>query len=116
MNWIFIGISVMYALMCAAPAAMKLSGSAQMRTAAEHFGISWNRYRVIGILEAAASAGALAGICWRPIGLAAGLGMVSLLIGAAIYHRRAQDTFGESVSAFVFLAASAAYIGFWVAM
>lgn len=115
MNPIFIGVSVVYALMCAAPAAMKLTGTAQMRTAAAHFGIQWNRYRVIGTLEAVAAAGVLAGICWRTVGLAAGLGMVALLIGAVMMHRRADDAFSESVSALVFLAASVVYLGFWMA-
>ena len=116
MTPVFIGVSVVYALMCAAPAAMKLTGTAQMRTAAEHFGIPWNRYRVIGILEAAAAAGVLAGICWRIVGLAAALGMVALLVGAAIMHRRAHDAIRESVSALVFLAASVVYLGFWMAV
>lgn len=115
MNSIFIGVSVVYALLCAAPAAMKLSGSAQMRTAAEHFGIPWSRYRVIGILEAAAAAGILAGIFWRPIGFTSALGMVALLIGAVIFHRRANDRFGESVAALVFLSVSAVYLGVWLA-
>lgn len=115
MNLIFIGVSVVYAAMCAAPAAMKLTGTAQMRTAAEHFGIPWNRYRVIGILEAAAAAGVLAGICWRTVGLVAALGMVALLIGAVTMHRRAEDALSESVSALVFLAASVVYLGFWIA-
>lgn len=114
MNSIFIGVSAVYALMCAAPAAMKLSGTAQMRTAAEHFGIPWNRYRVIGILEAAASVGVLGGIYWRPIGLAAVVGMITLLIAALIIHRRAHDNLGESASGLVYLVTSAFYLGIWV--
>ena len=114
MNSIFIGVSVVYALLCAAPAAMKLSGSALMRTAAEHFGIPWNRYRAIGTLEAAAAVGILAGIYWRPIGFASALGMIALLIGAVIFHRRAKDRLRESVAALVFLSVSAAYLGVWL--
>ena len=111
----YVVASYAYALLCMVPASMKLAGTAKMRSAAEHFGVSWSRYRVIGILEAAAAVGVAAGLCWRAIGLAAALGMIALLVGAVIVHRRAHDTTGEAVNALVFLAASVAYVGIWAA-
>lgn len=115
MSSLLIVTSIVYALLCLAPAAMKLSGTAKMRATAEHFGVPWSRYRAIGLLELAAAAGIIAGIYWRPIGLAAALGMVALLIGALIFHRRAGDTISEYAAALVFLAASVVYIAVWVA-
>jgi uncharacterized membrane protein YphA (DoxX/SURF4 family) len=112
---LFVGASIGYALLCMVPAAMKLAGTGKMRAAADHFQIPWPRYRAIGVLEAAAALGVLAGLLWRPIGLAAGLGMTILLVAAVASHRRANDEFIETVSALVFLAASVAYVGIWVA-
>lgn len=114
MNALFSGVSVVYALMCLAPAAMKLYGTNQMREAAQHFGLPWTRYRIIGMLELAAAAGVIAGIYWRPIGLLAAVGMVALLLGAMVFHRRAGDRIGESIAALVFLAASVGYLAVWV--
>lgn len=111
----YVVASYAYALLCMVPASMKLAGTAKMRAAAEHFGISWNRYRVVGILEVAASVGVAAGLCWRAIGLAAALGMITLLVGAVLCHRRAHDEVSEYVAALVFLAASVAYVGLWIA-
>lgn len=110
MSPLLVVVSIVYALMCLAPAAMKLSGTAKMKAAAERFGVPWNRYRVLGLLELAAAGGILAGIYWRPIGLAAALGMIVLLIGGLVFHRRAGDEIGEYAAALVFLAASAAYL------
>lgn len=113
MNPSFAVTSLIYALLCAMPAMMKLRGTAKMRSAAEHFGIPWTRFRIIGYLEAAAATGVLLGIYWRPVGLAAALGMTALLVGALIFHRRAHDKFGEFISGLVFLVASAGYLGIW---
>lgn len=110
MSPLLIVVSIVYALMCLAPATMKLSGTAPMRAAAEHFDVPWNRYRAIGLLELAAAVGVLGGIYWRPIGLAAALGMVALLVGALLFHRRAGDKASEYAAALVFLAASVAYL------
>lgn len=115
MTVLFVGASVVYALLCMVPAVMKLGGTSKMRAAAEHFEIPWPRYRAIGILEASASVGVLAGLLWWPIGLAAALGMIALLVGAVIVHRRAHDKAGEAVNALVFLGVSVAYVGIWAA-
>ena len=113
MNPLFVAASLIYALLCTVPAAMKLRGTAEMRSAAAHFGITWSRYRAIGLLEAAAAVGVLTGIVWPPVGLAAALGMTALLVGALIFHLRANDKVSELISGVVYLTASAAYLGIW---
>lgn len=110
----YLAVSVSYALSCLVPAAMKLSGTAQMRTAAEHFGIAWSHYRLIGVLELGAAAAVLLGIPWRPAGLIGAAGMTLLMVGAVIFHRRAGDTAREYAAALVFLAASIGYVAVWV--
>ena len=86
----FVTVSLLLAAVCLLPAAGKLLGQPKMRHSAEHFGIPWPRYRLIGVAELAAAAGILVGLWWHPLGLAAAAGMTLLLIGALITHRRAR--------------------------
>jgi uncharacterized membrane protein YphA (DoxX/SURF4 family) len=88
----FITISLLLAAVCLLPAAGKLLGHPKMRQSAAHFGVPWPRYRLIGAAELAAAAGILVGLWWHPIGLAAAAGMILLLTGALITHRRAADS------------------------
>jgi uncharacterized protein YqgC (DUF456 family) len=106
----FVAISLLLIAVCLVPAAGKLAGHPKMRHAAEHFGIAWRKYRLIGVAELAAAVGVLVGLFWRPAGLLAAAGMVLLLIGALIAHRRAHDSIREAMPALVALAVSGAYL------
>ena len=55
----FVTISLLMTAVCLLPAAGKLLGQPKMRQSAEHFGIPWPRYRLIGAAELAAAAGIL---------------------------------------------------------
>jgi uncharacterized membrane protein YphA (DoxX/SURF4 family) len=105
----FIALSLLLVAVCVLPAAGKLRGHPKMRHAAEHFGIPWPRYQLIGIAELAAAVGVLTGLYWRPAGLLAAAGMTLLLLGALVSHRRAHDTVSEAVPALVALAIAIAY-------
>ena len=106
----FITISLLLAAACLLPAAGKLTGNPKMRQSAAHFGIPWPRYRLIGVAELAAAAGAVIGLWWHPLGVAAAAGMALLLIGALITHRRAKDGGKEIAPALVGLAIKLAYL------
>ncbi len=106
----FLTLSLLLAVACLVPAAAKLAGHPKMRHAAAHFGIAWRRYRLIGVAELAAAAGVLIGLFWRPAGLLAAAGMILLLIGALVTHRRAHDSIREAVPAVVALAVAAGYL------
>ena len=106
----FITVSLLLAVLCLLPAAGKLTGRSKMRQFAEHFGIPWPRYRLIGVAELAAAAGILIGLWWHPLGLAAAAGMALLLLGALITHRRAGDSAKEMAPALVALAVTIAYL------
>lgn len=110
MSSIYVAVSVGYGLMCLVPAAMKLIGVAKMRDSAEHFGIRWSRYRLVGVLELAAAVAVFAGIVTPTLGLLAAIGMSALLIAAVVIHRRAGDGVREYSSALVFLIASVGYL------
>jgi uncharacterized membrane protein YphA (DoxX/SURF4 family) len=106
----FIAVSLLLATACLVPAAAKLLGHPKMQKSAAHFGIPWRRYRLIGVAELAAAAGVLAGLWWHPLGIAAAAGMVVLLIGALVTHRRALDSAKEMAPALLTLAITIAYL------
>jgi len=107
---VFVTISLLLAAACLLLAAGKLLGHPRMRQSAEHFGIPWPRYRLIGAAELAAAAGILTGLWWPPLGLAAAAGMILLLAGALITHRRAGDSGRETAPALTALAITIAYL------
>ncbi|WP_414942130.1 DoxX family protein [Amycolatopsis sp. cmx-11-51] len=63
----------------------------------ERLGFSVRAIQGIGALEVAGAVGLVAGMFWAPIGVAAAIGLVALLIGAAISHLRAGDGAKEVV-------------------
>jgi uncharacterized membrane protein YphA (DoxX/SURF4 family) len=106
----YIALSILLATACLVPGSAKLLGHPKMQKSAAHFGIPWRHYRLIGVAELAAAAGVLAGLWWHPLGVAAAAGMVVLLIGALITHRRALDTAKEMAPALLTLAITIAYL------
>jgi hypothetical protein len=53
--------------------------------------ISWPRYRLIAVPEAAAAVGLLAGLHVAPFGVAAAAGLVALMAGALTFRIRVRD-------------------------
>src|ERR1700739_655823 len=106
----FITISLLLAAACLLPAAGQLLGHPKMRQSPPHFGIAWPRYRFIGVAELAAAAGILAGLWWHPLGVAAAAGMILLLTGALITHRRAADSGKDMAPALLALVITIAYL------
>jgi uncharacterized membrane protein YphA (DoxX/SURF4 family) len=57
----------------------------------QHLNLTPGLIRFIGLAEVAAAAGLVIGIWWRPLGIAAAIGMAVLLIGATGFHAKAGD-------------------------
>jgi hypothetical protein len=106
----FVAASLLLATTCLLPAAGKLLGLPKMRRSAAHFRIGWRNYQLIGVAELAAAAGILIGLRWHPLGVAAGAGMILLLLGAVITHRQAADSGKEMAPALLALAITLAYL------
>ncbi|MFW6599297.1 DoxX family protein [Propionibacteriaceae bacterium Y2011] len=88
----------------------KVTGQTPMRDTAAHFGIPWERYRMIGFAELAAVVGILIGF-WVPVlGVVTGAAVVALMIGAIVVHLRSSDPFTELGSAVVTWLFSTAYL------
>ena len=106
----FVTLSLLLAAVYLLPGAGKILGHPKMRQSAARFGISWPRYRLIGVAELAAAAGVLIGLWWHPLGLAAAAGMALLLLGAIIAHRKAADSAKEMAPAWLALLLTLAYL------
>ena len=106
----FVVISLLLLLACVVPASAKLAGAPAIKESAAHFGIPWNRYRLISVPELAAAAGVLAGLWVRPLGVAAAFGMAVLLIAALVVHRRARDDLKTMAPAVAGVAITAVYL------
>ena len=106
----YLALSLLLAVACAVPGLAKLLAHPKMRRAAAHFRIPWPSYRLIGVAELAAAAGVLAGLWWHLLGVAAAAGMVFLLIGALLTHKRAGDEAKEAAAAWLALAITIPYL------
>jgi hypothetical protein len=106
---VFLTVSLLLVAVCVLPAAGKLLGHPRMRESATKFGIAWRRYRLIAVPELAAAAGILVGLAWRPAGVLAAAGMILLLLGALIAHRRVRDRVPQALPAIVGLAIAVGY-------
>ena len=106
----FTALSLLLAALCLLPSTAKLTAQPAMQASADHFGIAWERYRLIGVAELAAGFGVLAGIFWPPLGVAAALGMAALLAGALVSHARAGDGAKEMAPAIGILLVTIAYL------
>ena len=88
----------------------KIRAVPAMRERAAHVGMSTDAYRKIGALEVAGAAGVLVGLAEPRIGGLAGAGLLALLGGALVAHRRAGDKLREAAPALVSAVAVAGYL------
>jgi len=103
---------VLAALTCAlllVAALSKVTEQQSMRDTAAHLGVPWPRYRAIGYLELAAVAGVVVGLWWTWLGVAAGAGVVLLMVRAVVFHARAKDAPADMVPALALLVLAAGY-------
>jgi uncharacterized membrane protein YphA (DoxX/SURF4 family) len=94
-------VTICLAAMFVFAGSIKLLGVPQSLAIRDHLGISPTRWRGIGVLELAGVAGALAGLAWRPIGVAAAVGLALLAVGAVVSHVRASDSVTDTAPAVV---------------
>jgi DoxX-like family len=88
----FIVLSAVLAAIFLGAAPPKLLRQQRMADAARHLGYSVAAIQAIGVLEVAATIGLVIGVLfWAPLGVAAAIGLLALLIGAVLAHRRVGD-------------------------
>ena len=84
-------LSGLLAFVFGAAAAGKLTQARSELDKATKLRISWRRYRLIAVPEAAAAAGLLAGLGIAVLGIAAAAGLVALMAGALAFRIRVRD-------------------------
>jgi DoxX-like family len=80
---------------------IKLFGVRQSLAIRDHLGVKPAQWRVIGVLELAGVTGALVGLGWAPIGVAAAIGLSLLSLGAIVFHGRASDSATDTAPAVI---------------
>jgi hypothetical protein len=79
----------------------KLAGIRSQVDTAAKLRISWSRYRLIALPEAAAALGLLVGLGIAALGVAAAVGLAVLMAGAVAFRLRVHDAagfvFGDAV-------------------
>jgi uncharacterized membrane protein YphA (DoxX/SURF4 family) len=94
-------VTILLALLFAFSSSIKLLGARQSLQIRDHLGVSPVLWRLIGVLELAGVVGVLVGLIWRPIGVAAAIGLALLSVGAIAFHVRASDGFVKTAPAVV---------------
>lgn len=91
MYWLAIVLVSLAALVLLLAGVQKV---ALLRTVAEpmrRLGVTDRSTRLIGLLELAGVGGLVIGFWFVPLGIAAGIGLAALLLGAVVFHARAGD-------------------------
>lgn len=88
-------LAILLALAFGASGGQKVAGVKSAMDQADHLHIPHNAYKGIGVLELLAAIGLLVGLAVWPLGVAAGVGLVLLMIGAIITHIRVGDKIAQ---------------------
>jgi DoxX-like family len=88
----------------------KIRAVPAMRERAAHVGMSTKAYQGIGTLEVAGAAGVLVGLAEPRIGGLAAAGLLALLGGALVAHRRSGDSLKAAAPALISALAVAGYL------
>lgn len=110
MNITSVVLAVLLAIVFFPLGIAKVLAVADMRQRAEHTGFSVTAYRGIGALEIAGAVGLLAGLVWWPLGVAAGIGLALMMIGALITHLKIGDRVQEYLPSVVICTLALSYV------
>ena len=81
--------------------------------ARKHFGYTKRQYQMIGLTELAGAAGVIVGLVWTKIewlGIAAAVGICTLMLGALMAHARVEDEGKKVIPALAMMVIAIAYI------
>jgi hypothetical protein len=89
-------MAIVVAATFAVTGGVKLFGVRASLAIHDSLDIPATQWRLIGVMEWLAAAGVLVGLTYRPLGLAAAIGLSALLVGAMITRVRAARRHGRS--------------------
>jgi DoxX-like family len=94
-------VTLLLAALFTFSASIKLLGVPKSLEIRDHLGVKPLQWRLIGALELAGVAGALVGLLWPPLGVAAATGLALLSVGAIAFHLRASDGAADTAPAVI---------------
>jgi uncharacterized membrane protein YphA (DoxX/SURF4 family) len=84
-------ISVLLGLAYLGAGLSKITKQPMMVESSGHLGFTVQQYQLIGVAEVFGATGLLIGLWLAPLGIAAAVGLVLLMIGAVYFHLKAGD-------------------------
>jgi len=96
-------VAIVLGLGLAGSASGKLRKDERIVTGLTGVGVPLSWFVPLALLELAGAAGLLIGIGWRPLGIAAAIGVILYFVGALIFHVRAKDFKGMVAPAVLLL-------------
>ncbi|MFE3446973.1 DoxX family protein [Nocardia sp. NPDC059180] len=103
----YIVLAVLLSVVLVVSGRAKLIKDDEVTSTMVRLGVPLSWFPALAALEFAGAAGLLAGIVYRPLGIAAAIGVVLYFLGAAASHLRAKDLGGSPVPAALMLVAIA---------
>lgn len=101
-------VTVLAALLFLAAAWVKFAGQEHAMQTRDRLGIAPGAYRLIGVCEVAGAGGALAGLAFPPLGIAALSGLVLVALAACAAQVRLRNPLSEARPAILALVLSVA--------
>jgi predicted membrane channel-forming protein YqfA (hemolysin III family) len=90
----YIVVAIVLGLGLAGSASAKIRKDERVTAGLTAAGVPLSWFVPLALLELAGTAGLLIGIWWRPLGIAAAIGVILYFIGAVFFHIRAKDLKG----------------------
>jgi uncharacterized membrane protein YphA (DoxX/SURF4 family) len=94
-------VSILLALVFGAGGAALLAGAQPFAGNMDRLGVPDPVRVLVGVAEIAAAGGLLLGLAVTPLSVAAAAGLVTLMVGALLFHARAKDPVKEYAPAVV---------------
>lgn len=104
-------VSVALAVLFSVSATVNILYLAAARKEGQHLQISSGLSRFVGVCQLAGAIGLLCGLWWRPLGIAAAVGFMLLMVGAVILHRRVGDSVQATLPAVVVFGVAGFVVG-----
>ncbi|MCF6525791.1 DoxX family protein [Streptomyces sp. JJ36] len=103
----YVVLAVLLSVLLVVSGRAKLVRDQDITETLTRLGVPQRLFPVLAALEFAGALGLLAGILYRPLGIAAGIGVVLYFAGAVVSHLRAKDFKGAPVPSVLVLVSAA---------
>lgn len=99
----YVVVAVLLSLLLLVSARGDIARDPKITEQLKAIGVRDNWFLPLGLIKIAGALGLLVGIAYRPLGIAAAIGVVLYFLGAVITHLRAGDKKGVGTPAFIML-------------